>query len=74
MLFTFMKYLYFIGHLLSLILLESHSEMDFVDLEMDGDDIPYLTPTHQQPANNITLSSLAYGFFVFKDVRAPACL
>ena len=48
--------------------------MGLVDFEMDGDDIPYLTPTHQSPENNITLSSLAYGFFVFKDVRAAACL
>ena len=48
--------------------------MNYVDLEMDGDDIPYLAPNHQEPANNITLSSLGYGFFVFKDVRAAACL
>lgn len=48
--------------------------MNLVDLRMDGDDIPYLAPVHQEPSDNITLPYLSYGFFVFKDVKAGACL
>jgi len=36
--------------------------------------LPDLSPKEEPPVDTITLPSLSFGFMVFKDADAPACV
>ena len=43
-------------------------------LVLNVDNLPELNPVHQQPSDTITISPLSYGFIVFKEAHALACV
>lgn len=36
--------------------------------------LPDLSPLQQEPTETINLPALSFGFYVFKDVKAEACI
>ena len=43
-------------------------------LQLVGDQLPELQPEGQEAKDSIFLPALSFGFHVFKDVKAPACM
>ena len=40
----------------------------------DGVDLPDLTPMHQDGRSMLELPALSFGYYVFKDAKAKACM
>ena len=43
-------------------------------LTLIGDNLPDVHPLIQSPEDHITLPKLSFGFYVFRDAKANACL
>ena len=41
---------------------------------VDNTEVPDLKPTEQPASSTITLPPISFGFYVFKDTKAPACM
>ena len=40
----------------------------------DGANLPDLTPMYQGPSSVLELPALSFGYYVFKDAKAKACM
>ena len=43
-------------------------------LTLNGDNLPDIHPLTQSPEDHITVPKLSFGFYVFRDAKASACL
>ena len=43
-------------------------------LHLDGDTLPDLEPEEQKNSDTIFLPALSFGFYIFKDAKAAACM
>ena len=43
-------------------------------LEMDGDSLPTLDPEEQKASTIVSMPALSFGFYVFKETKAAACM
>ena len=47
---------------------------DLLKLTADAVSVPDRTPKQQEASDTLTLPALSFGYFVFEDVKAKACL